>query len=76
MFCASLHHRVSKMDDSSKMCDHMTKFICGCLETRGGSTSPLAQITPLSPSCETETSKLVCQHVTSCGKPTNGAMLL
>ncbi len=44
------------MDDSSKMCDHMTNFVCGCLETRGGSTSPLAQITPLSPSSSSSSS--------------------
>ena len=37
------------MADSSKMCGHMTNFFYGSLETGGGTTSPLAQITPLSP---------------------------
>ena len=40
---------MSKMADSSKMCGHMTNFFYGSLETVGGTTSLLAQITPLSP---------------------------
>lgn len=40
--------KMSKKADSSKMCDHMTNFFYGSLETEGGTTSPVAQITPLS----------------------------
>ena len=53
----SLLCRMSKMADSSKMCGHLTNFFYGSLETGGGTTSPLAQITPLSP-----THKLMHTH--------------
>ncbi len=41
--------RMSKMDGFSKLCGHMTNIFYGFPETRGGTTSPMAQITPLSP---------------------------
>ncbi len=37
------------MDGFSKLCGHMTNLFYALPETRGGTTSPLAQITPLSP---------------------------
>ncbi len=45
----SLLWRMSKMDGFSKLCGHLTNFLYGFPETRGGTTSPLAQITTLSP---------------------------
>ena len=47
--CVSLLCRMSEMDASSKIWGHMTNFFYGFLNNRGGTTCPLAQITPLSP---------------------------
>ena len=44
---------MSQMDGSSKICGHMINFFDGFLETMGGTTFPLAQHIPLSPTMST-----------------------
>lgn len=47
--CASLHHSKMEMMGASWIYGHMTKHVHDYLDTRGGSTYPLAHLTSLSP---------------------------
>ena len=47
----SILWRMSDLDASSRTSGHMTNFFYGFLDNRGGTTYPLAQLAPLSPTC-------------------------
>ena len=51
--CASLHHSKMEMMGTSWIYGHMIKHVHGYLDTRGGSTYPLAHLTSLSPTART-----------------------
>ncbi len=47
--CLSPFHSLSEMMGGSRIHGRMTVKVYSCQDTRGGSTFPLAQVTPLSP---------------------------